>query len=80
MPDIMHDILEGCLELCLRHLLVHCTSTNVFTLCQLNERIRTFEYGVESTNKPSELNVLSKDKALKQSGIIIGKHSQYFTD
>lgn len=71
VPDIMHDILEGSLELCIRHLLVeYIREQKAFSLSTLNERIKTFMYGVDIKSKPSELSTIHPDVALKQSGNI----------
>ena len=54
LPDIMHDILEGTLQLHLRWLLVHFISVEkLFSLSTFNEHLRSFKYGCDSTNKPS---------------------------
>ncbi len=69
VSDIMHDILEGSLELCIRHLLVeYIRQRKAFSLSTLNERIKTFTYGVDLKSKPSELSTIHPDVALKQSG------------
>ena len=69
VPDIMHDILEGSLELCVRHLLVeYIRERKLFSLGHLNQRIKAFTYGVDIRNKPSELAVIHPDTPLKQSG------------
>ena len=73
VPDIMHIILEGSLELCTRHLLIQLIhKEKVFTLDILNNRIQSFKYGQsEKKNKPSTLlpKHIVSDGHLKQSGI-----------
>lgn len=73
VPDIMHDILEGTLELCLRHTLLHFVRCEkLFTLELLNGRIASYNYGpTDVKNKPSVIapDKLSQDGHLKQSGM-----------
>ena len=73
VPDIMHDILEGSLELCMRHLLIYLVrEKKFFSLEQLNDRITCITYGLsEVKNKPTEIApaALSSDGHLKQSGM-----------
>lgn len=53
VPDIMHDILEGVLPMCVKHLLSHLLQTSVITVDELNRRIDTFNFGaVEGSNRP----------------------------
>lgn len=72
VPDIMHDILEGTLQLTLRHLISYfIRDMKYFTLKDLNKRISSFNYGyADSRNKPSEIskNTFSSSDTLKQSG------------
>ena len=54
LPDIMHDILVGTLQLHIWWLLVHFISVEkLFSLTTFKERLHSFEYGCDSTNKPS---------------------------
>ena len=73
VPDIMHDILEGSLELCMRHLLIHfIREEKMLSLELLNTRIASFKYGPsEVKNKPTALASTSVqvDGHLKQSGM-----------
>ena len=73
VPDIMHDILEGSLELCMRQLLIHfIREDKVISLEHLNARIASFKYGPsEVKNKPTALASTSVqvDGRLKQSGM-----------
>ena len=69
VPDIMHDILEGSLELCVRHILHHYVrEAGLFSLDVLNDRIKSFSYGVDIRNKPTDIPVVGVDVRLKQSG------------
>ena len=75
VPDIMHDILEGSLELCMHHLLIYLTrEKKLISLNALNDRISSFDYGPsEVKNRPTEISAvsLSSDGRLKQSGMFI---------
>ena len=71
-PDIMHDMLEGTVQLTLRCLLRHLIDERLFNLRKLNERISGFHYGdSDSKNKPSEIAnySLQESDTLKQSGL-----------
>ena len=68
VPDVMHDIFEGTLEICIRCLLLHLVSIKALSLEVLNNHIRVFSYGVDTRNKPSEIVHLAADKMIKQSG------------
>ena len=73
VPDIMHDILEGSLELCMRHLLIQpIHEEKLFSVATLNARIASMNYGPsEVKNKPTEIAraSLASDGHLKQSGM-----------
>ena len=73
VPDIMHDILEGSLELCMRHLLIYLVrEQKLFSLNVLNNRIASMNYGLsEVKNKPTEIAPasLTSEGHLKQSGM-----------
>ena len=61
----------GSLELCMRHLLIQCIAVDkLFTLGMLNDRIASFGYGSDITNKPSTLSQhhISLKGHIKQSG------------
>lgn len=79
VPDIMHDILEGSLELCLRHMLMHyINDEKLFTLKFLNDRLTSFKYGPsEIKNRPTLLAPASitPEGHLKQSGKTNRTHS-----
>ena len=69
VPDIMHDILVGSLELCMRYCLSNLIcDRKLLSLSYLNRRIRSFQYGVDALNKPSEIAALSTGDTIKQSG------------
>ncbi len=72
VPDVMHDVLEGCLPYEMKELLKHLFQSGVFTLGNLNEIINHFPYvGTDSRNKPAAISVAtmsSSDHALKQTG------------
>ena len=73
-PDIMHDILEGCLMYEMKELLIHYVSNKkLLTLDELNSRIDTFPFSyLDARNKPSLIKSLgTTDHALKQSGSCI---------
>ena len=74
VPDIMHDILEGTMQVTLKCLLYYLIEENhMFTLTNLNERISSFDYGhADVQNRPSEISrstFNSSSDALKQSGM-----------
>ena len=74
-PDIMHDVLEGTLQLSLKQLLIYLTQEKkLFTMDTFNERTQVFDYGpVQSKNKPVPIKptaLTSSDACkLKQSGM-----------
>lgn len=74
VPDIMHDILEGSLELCMRHTLIHLIrDEKLFSLDTLNSRLSSFKFGPsEVKNKPTVIApaALRPDGHLKQSDIM----------
>ena len=75
VPDVMHDILEGTLELCMRHVLIQFVQEEkLFSLDVLNARIQATRYGPsEVKNKPTVIapSSLASDGHLKQSGIYV---------
>ncbi len=71
-PDIMHDILEGCLMYEVKELLnYYVNHRKLLSLEELNSRIEAFPYGyLELKNKPSTIRLLTgSNHALKQSGL-----------
>ena len=74
VPDIMHDLLEGSLQLCTKLLLQYLIlQEKKFSLQLLNERISCFSYGrADVKNKPSPITekiLTSSDNKLSQSGM-----------
>lgn len=72
-PDIMHDVLEGCLQYETKELLKYLIiEEKLFTLDHLNNRIEFFPYFYsDATDKPVAVamnSLLSSDHSLKQSG------------
>ena len=74
VPDVMHDILEGAVQLEINLLLQKLVSRGFFTLKVLNSRITSFCYGpIDVVNKPTPLPenaLVSSDTSLKESGIV----------
>ena len=72
--DAMHDILEGVLQYeCKEILKVFINEESYFTLDQLNERIKDFDYGYyNDKNKPSPITlrtINNSSNSLKQKGM-----------
>ena len=78
-PDIMHDILEGVLQVLLIMLLKDLViKKSLLRIQQLNERIKSFCYGpVEAANRPSSIKDtnFSDSKDIKQSGKFLKIHT-----
>ena len=73
VPDIMHDILEGCLPYETKELLkCFVLDQQLITLNELNSRIESFPYNyVDVVNKPTPIaSLTSSDHSLKQNGEI----------
>lgn len=72
VPDIMHDVLEGCLAYEIKEFIKYAHSNRYFQLNDLNEMIRSFPYGfTDAKNKPSPFNnslLTSNDHGLRQNG------------
>lgn len=52
-PDVMHDLLEGYLPYTLKLMLSHfITTLKLFTLDELNQAIKNFDYGYAETSRP----------------------------
>ena len=77
--DVMHDILEGSLQLCTKLLLNQfIVDKKLFTLAVLNHRITSYKYRPAITEKPSSISwttLSANDGNLHQSGIIL----QFYT-
>ena len=72
VPDIMHDVLEGSLQLHLKCLFKYCIlQMKYFSLDTVNSRIQSFYFGTaDATNRPSNIaiDVLTSSKnSVKQS-------------
>lgn len=72
-PDVMHDVLEGALQVemkCLLEALIH--SKHLFTVATLNERISSFPYGSDVTDRPkpipSGFSTSASANGIKQCG------------
>ena len=75
-PDIMHDILEGCLQYEVKELSKYfILDQNIISLFLLNDKIDVFSYGyIDTPNKPSQISLASlksSDHNLKQTGLLI---------
>ena len=76
-PDIMHDVLEGVLQLYeTKELLIYIIlERRLISLSFLNRQIESFPYGYcDSPNKPSMITLTSHDHSLKQTGTLIMIH------
>ena len=69
---MMHDVLEGALELEVKQLLKLFVSKKCLSLQALNDAIESFPYGgADANNKPTPISpktLASQDNLLKQSG------------
>lgn len=74
-PDIMHDVLEGAVQVQVNLLLRELIAQGFLSLKVLNSRIVSFCYGpVDTVNKPTPLSdkvLASSDTLLKQSGMCL---------
>ena len=74
VPDIMHDVLEGAMQLKINLLLRELIGGGFFSLKTLNSRIVSFCYSpVDAVNKPtpfSDKSLTTPDTLLKQSGTV----------
>ena len=73
-PDIMHDVLEGCLQYEAKELIKYIVITQKFiSLSALNSMLDMFPYGCNDVlNKPTPITstcLSSSDHNLKQSGM-----------
>ena len=71
VPDIMHDVLEGCLAYEMKEIINYAVSGVIFSLNDLNDSVSLSPYfGVDARNKPSPIAtniMLTSDHGLKQS-------------
>lgn len=59
VPDIMHDVLEGVLPMCVKHLLSNLNERSMISLTELNWRIDVYEFGaIERSNRPRGISPL----------------------
>ena len=71
-PDIMHDVLEGALPYEIKLMFAYYFQNGYFNLKEVNKRLQEFNYGTDSSDKPSSLSaasLCSSGAHLKQSGI-----------
>lgn len=72
VPDIMHDVLEGCLPYEAKELLKYLIQNKVITLTEVNRIIDSFPYSPpDASNKPiliASTTLSSTDHGLKQTG------------
>lgn len=72
LPDVMHDVLEGCLQYEAKLLLHYCIDQKFFTRKTLNHKISTFDFGhTVENNRPATIShttLRSGDNLLKQKG------------
>ena len=56
--DVMHILLEGCVPYTLKHLLAYYVENGLFSLDDLNEKVRSFPYCTEDLpNKPTMIHI-----------------------
>lgn len=71
VPDVMHDILEGTLQLHIKWLLKHFINTGRISLATFNSRLKSFHYGPSDiSNKPTPIaaeTLFSSTNTIKQS-------------
>ena len=59
VPDVMHDVLEGCAPYVVKELLKYLDQNNIVTLDELNDQIENFPYvSLDARNKPSMISFL----------------------
>ena len=72
VPDVMHDVLEGCAPYVVKELLKYLSQHSIVTLDELNNQIDTFPYvPLDARNKPTPIpstTFSSSDHTLKQKG------------
>jgi hypothetical protein len=70
VPDITHDVLEGCLPYKMKEMLNHFIRLKIISVSDLNDLILSFLYGVtDMCNKPSLISantLKSEGSATKQ--------------
>ena len=72
VPDIMHDVLEGCAPYVVKELLKYLHEQKIVTLRYVNNQIQRFPYApCDVRNKPTpipETTFKSSDHSVKQKG------------
>lgn len=72
LPDVMHDLLEGCLQYEAKLLLQYCIEEKYFTRKTLNRLIEAYDLGyANEADRPSPIphsTLYSADNLLKQKG------------
>lgn len=75
VPDIMHDVLEGCLPYVMKEMIKVFINHKLISLSDLESVIMDFPYGsTDMRNKPafiSTATLKSKDHGLKQTGKLL---------
>ena len=73
VPDIMHDVLEGCAQYEAKELIKYLIAQKIISLDYLNEQIEFFPYAPpDATSKPTMIptsTLKSPDHSLKQKGV-----------
>jgi hypothetical protein len=67
VQDLMHVVIEGVLELEMRHFLKYCVDGKFIKLKQLNTNITNFDYGHLIKDKPSLIEPQHLDHKLRQN-------------
>ena len=79
VPDIMHDVLEGCPPYTVKKLLKYLISQRIVTLDQINDQIEHFPYSPSNAQiKPTVIPSMtfhSSDHSLKQKGTNLCRYS-----
>lgn len=72
VPDVMHDVLEGCAPYAVKQLLKYLDNSAVVTIREVNDQIQHFLYvPLDARNKPTVIpgtTFSSSDNTLKQKG------------
>ena len=72
VPDVMHDVLEGCAPLAIKQLLNYLDHNAIVTIREVTDQIQHFLYvPLDARNKPTVIpgtTFSSSDNTLKQKG------------
>lgn len=75
VPDVMHDVLEGALQLEVKELIRHLINNETMCLSELADIMECFVYaGPDADNKPTPIaaaTLKSRDHLLKQTGELV---------